>query len=71
MTSSNVKVLRLPAVALKTGLSRSTIYDWINPKSPRHDPTFPRPRSLGSQSVGWLEVELDDWILQRAYSSGE
>ncbi|AYM91576.1 AlpA family phage regulatory protein [Serratia sp. 3ACOL1] len=65
MTSSNVKVLRLPAVALKTGLSRSTIYDWMNPKSPRFDSTFPRPRSLGSQSVGWLEAELDEWILQR------
>ncbi|MBW5813341.1 MULTISPECIES: AlpA family transcriptional regulator [Yersiniaceae] len=68
MTSSNVKVLRLPAVALKTGLSRSTIYDWMNPKSPRFDSTFPRPRSLGSQSVGWLEAELDEWILQRIHS---
>ncbi|HAT1608153.1 helix-turn-helix transcriptional regulator [Pantoea sp. FN0307] len=68
MTSSNVKILRLPAVALKTGLARSTIYDWINPKSPRFDPTFPRPRCLGSQSVGWLEAELDEWILQRIHS---
>ncbi|TBM16985.1 MULTISPECIES: AlpA family transcriptional regulator [Enterobacterales] len=68
MTSSNVKILRLPAVALKTGLSRSTIYDWMNPKSPRFDSTFPRPRSLGSQSVGWLEAELDEWILQRIHS---
>lgn len=68
MTSSNVKVLRLPAVALKTGLSRSTIYDWMNPKSPRFDSTFPRPRSLGGQSVGWLEAELDEWILQRIHS---
>ncbi|MGG4627333.1 AlpA family transcriptional regulator [Serratia odorifera] len=68
MTSSNVEILRLPAVALKTGLARSTIYDWMNPKSTRYDPTFPRPRSLGSQSVGWLEAELDEWILQRVHS---
>ncbi|WP_277619419.1 hypothetical protein [Aeromonas hydrophila] len=24
-------------------MSRSTFYDWLNPKSPRYDPTFPRP----------------------------
>nr|WP_259274969.1 AlpA family phage regulatory protein [Rahnella variigena] len=33
MTSSNGKVLRLPATSLKTGLFRSTIYDWVNPKT--------------------------------------
>ncbi|ECU7299338.1 AlpA family phage regulatory protein, partial [Salmonella enterica subsp. enterica serovar Typhimurium var. 5-] len=49
----------------KTGLSRSTIYDWINPKSPRYDPTFPKQRRLGLQSVGWIEAEIDEWILQR------
>ncbi|EJO6531955.1 AlpA family phage regulatory protein, partial [Salmonella enterica subsp. enterica serovar Typhimurium] len=41
MNKSNVKILRLSTVIDKTGLSRSTIYDWINPKSPRYDPTFP------------------------------
>ncbi|MFU2151123.1 AlpA family phage regulatory protein [Klebsiella aerogenes] len=28
-------------------IARSTIYDWINPKSPRYDPTFPKQRRLG------------------------
>ncbi|NIA88979.1 AlpA family phage regulatory protein [Rahnella aceris] len=45
MTSSNVKVLRLPAVALKMGLSRSTTYDRMNPKPPRFGPTLPKTRS--------------------------
>ncbi|WP_314189205.1 AlpA family phage regulatory protein, partial [Yersinia massiliensis] len=32
-----MKVLRLPAVVSKLGIARSTIYDWLNAKSPRHD----------------------------------
>ena len=65
MSTSNVKVLRIAAVVNKLGIARSTIYDWLNAKSPRHDPAFPKPYSLGKQSVGWLESELDDWVLQR------
>ncbi|WP_434524195.1 helix-turn-helix transcriptional regulator [Photorhabdus asymbiotica] len=65
MTISTVKVLRLPAVVSKLGIARSTIYDWLNAKSPRHDPAFPKPYPLGKQSVGWLESELDEWVLQR------
>ncbi|WP_443006648.1 AlpA family phage regulatory protein [Serratia sp. MMO-24] len=49
-----MKILRLRAVVQKIGIARSTIYDWINPKSPRYDPTFPRQVQLGQKSVGWL-----------------
>lgn len=63
--TQTVKILRMRAVAAKLGVARSTIYDWLNAKSPRHDPAFPKPYSLGKQSVGWLESELDEWILQR------
>jgi prophage regulatory protein len=65
MTSPTVKILRVVAVAAKLGISRSTIYDWLNPKSDRYDATFPKQRQLGRQSVGWLEEELDQWLLQR------
>lgn len=65
MPSSTVKILRVRAVAAKLGIARSTIYDWLNPKSPRYDATFPKQRRLGLQSVGWLEAELDQWLLQR------
>ncbi|ATG02120.1 phage transcriptional regulator AlpA [Lelliottia amnigena] len=63
-----VKILRMRAVAAKLGIARSTIYDWLNAKSPRHDPAFPKPYPLGKQSVGWLESELDDWVLQRKHA---
>lgn len=63
--TQTVKILRMRAVAAKLGIARSTIYDWLNAKSPRHDPAFPKPYPLGRQSVGWLESELDEWGLRR------
>ncbi|CAI0887526.1 helix-turn-helix transcriptional regulator [Serratia fonticola] len=69
MSANNIKVLRIRAVVNKLGIARSTIYDWINPKSPRYDATFPKQRRLGMQSVGWLESELDTWLLQRQLAS--
>ncbi|WP_405423464.1 helix-turn-helix transcriptional regulator [Pantoea stewartii] len=69
MSSSTVKILRMRAVAAKLGIARSTIYDWLTPKSNRYDATFPKQRRLGKQSVGWLEAELDKWLLQREIQS--
>ncbi|MEQ5574435.1 AlpA family phage regulatory protein [Providencia huaxiensis] len=61
----NIIMLRLPTVIERIGIGRSTIYDWINPTSPRYDPTFPKQKKLGKQSVGWIESEINDWLLQR------
>ena len=49
-------ILRLPAVKKCTGLARSTIYYRIA------QGTFPKPISLGSRSVGWIESELEAWL---------
>ncbi|APC12549.1 helix-turn-helix transcriptional regulator [Providencia stuartii] len=65
MNQSNIMILRLPTVIERIGIGRSTIYDWINPTSPRYDPTFPKQKKLGKQSVGWIESEINDWLLQR------
>ncbi|WP_089646859.1 helix-turn-helix transcriptional regulator [Escherichia coli] len=59
------RILRLKDVMKKMGISRSTIYDWLNPKSPRYDGTFPKQKRLGKQSVGWLESELNEWVMRR------
>lgn len=47
-----------------TGLSRSTIYDRINPKSCRYDPTFPKPVKFGHLSR-WRLSEVRLWIQSR------
>ncbi|HGN1756111.1 TPA: helix-turn-helix transcriptional regulator [Proteus mirabilis] len=65
MSSPDIRMLRLPAVIQRIGVARSTLYDWINPKSPRYDPTFPKQKRLGRQSVGWVESEINDWLLNR------
>lgn len=53
-------------VIQKTGLARSTIYDRLNNKSPRYDDSFPKPIKIGLSAVGWLEHEINAWILDKA-----
>ena len=63
-------ILRRKQLEARTGLARSTLYDRINPKSPRYDPTFPKPIDLGGgRAVGWLEHEVDAWIAQQTQNS--
>lgn len=47
-----------------TGLSRSTIYDRINPKSKRYDPDFPKPVKFG-HLTRWRLSEVQAWILSK------
>ncbi|MGR8930347.1 MAG: helix-turn-helix transcriptional regulator [Gammaproteobacteria bacterium] len=57
------KILRLPSVKARTGLSRSTIYLRISEGS------FPASVSLGGRAVGWIEAVVDDWLEQRIEAS--
>ena len=60
-----VTILRRKQVEARTGLSRSSIYARISPNPNRpgdHDPTFPKPVSLGAKAVGWVEAEIDAWL---------
>ena len=50
------RILRLPTVLLRTGLSRSTVYARVA------EGTFPRQLSLGPNTVGWRETDIDTWI---------
>lgn len=53
------KILRLPEVKALTGLSRSTIYMRVA------DCSFPKQIDLGGRAVGWVEVEILQWIDER------
>lgn len=57
------KILRLPAVKAKTGLSRSTIYAKVSLG------TFPASLNLGPNTVGWLEAEIEAWIEEQIKAS--
>ena len=56
-------IFRLPAVKMRTGLSRSSIYLWIAQGK------FPAPVSLGARAVGWVESEVDEWLGHRITES--
>ena len=57
------RILRLPTVKARTGLSRSTIYSRIS------DGNFVRPVKIGPRSVGWLESEIEAWIQSQVAAS--
>jgi prophage regulatory protein len=63
--SQNDRILRLPEFLRTTGLSRSAIYDRLDTKSPRHDPTFPKKIKLSQRSVGFSERETSAWLAAR------
>ena len=58
-----VRVLRLPRVQARTGLSRSSIYMRVADRS------FPQPVRLGARAIGWIESEVDQWIREQIAAS--
>ena len=57
------KVLRLPEVKNRTGLSRSSIYRLMA------EGKFPNSISLGERAIGFLEQDIDQWIEARIQGS--
>lgn len=54
-----VQMLRFPEVIERTGLSRTTIWRRIRAG------TFPAPVQLGSNSIGWPEPAIIEWVESR------
>jgi prophage regulatory protein len=44
------------------GIHINTLRDWINSKSTRHDPTFPKPVRLGKGSIGFRVGDIERWV---------
>jgi prophage regulatory protein len=51
-----MRYLRRDEVCLRTGLSISTV------ERLERTGDFPARRQLSPRSVGWLEIEIQDWI---------
>ena len=62
-TRGQVRFLRLPEVLARTGLVAE--HDRRAAGARR----FPRPVSLGSRAVGWVEAEVDEWMRERIAAS--
>lgn len=68
-THHSFRVLRMKDLVTKTNRSKSALYDLQNPRSPRFDASFPHQLQLGPRTVGWLEHEVDEWLLNRQRTS--
>ncbi|GAF71033.1 unnamed protein product [marine sediment metagenome] len=55
----NPRFLRLNQVVEKTGISRSTVYLYLN------QGRFPKPVHVSERLVAWVESEVDAWMQER------
>ena len=66
--AANLSAVRIPRmlpvaeVEYLIGLSNSTIYEMMNEKSKRYDPTFPIQVRISKGRVAWVESEIAQWI---------
>lgn len=64
-TSSPLMLLRAAQVCSKLKISKTTLYAKLDKNSKYYDPDFPRQIKLGTSSVGWVEHQVDQWILKK------
>lgn len=55
----DMRIMRLKEVMSNTGLGRSSIYKYIA------EGQFPKPVPLTDRAVGWVDGEVDEWIMAR------
>ena len=60
---STTTILRLLQVIKRTGLSRSSIYAFIEQGH------FPRQINLLPRAVGWVEEDVKNWIVSKINQS--
>ena len=59
----SLRILRLPQVCEVTGFCRSMIYQM------EAELRFPRRVKIGTRAVGWLEGEVQAWLISRIEAS--
>ncbi|MFU1980271.1 helix-turn-helix transcriptional regulator [Bordetella hinzii] len=62
--ASPTKSLSIRDVVERVGVCRQSVYDLLNPKSPRHDPAFPRPFKIGMRTF-FVESEVEGWLQEK------
>lgn len=60
-----MNILRPKATAIKCGVTPITIHRWATEDKYEHM-GFPKPISLGENSVGYIEEEVDAFLSTRA-----
>ncbi len=56
------QIINLKEVIQFTSISRAKIYEMINVDSKYYDPSFPKPIRLSESRIGWVALEVHEWI---------
>lgn len=64
-------VLRVNDVASVLGVSRATVWNWVNPKSRHYRPDFPKPIKLSANITGWISSEIEEYLNKLAANRKE
>ena len=56
------QIINLKEVIQFTSISRAKIYEMINDSSRYYDPSFPKPVRLSESRIGWVALEVNQWI---------
>jgi prophage regulatory protein len=68
LASRPLTLLRTAQVCSKLNISKTTLYAKLDKNSKYYDPDFPKQLKLGASSVGWVEQQVDEWILRKLAS---
>lgn len=58
-----MQILKIKQVCKKIGMSRATVYRLL-----KIDQTFPKPLKLGLAAIGWLESDIEAWLISKKAS---
>ncbi|WP_333654115.1 helix-turn-helix transcriptional regulator [Acinetobacter johnsonii] len=56
------QIINLKEVIQFTSISRAKIYEMINEGSRYYDASFPKPVRLSESRIGWVALEVHQWI---------
>lgn len=62
--------LRIQEVCKTIGLSRSSVYGKLNPRSVQYDKNFPKPFKIGAKAIAWSKVDIMNWLAKARSASG-
>jgi len=56
------QIININDVIEFTSISQAKIYEMIKVDSKYYDPTFPKPVRLSESRIGWVALEVHQWI---------
>ena len=56
------QIININEVIEFTSISRAKIYEMIKVDSRYYDPSFPKPVRLSESRIGWVALEVHQWI---------